>query len=85
MAVTIVLGLYRDNGKENGNYYNIIGYMWGFSYYYSYIYSWYIVVVSGAEIENQDCLSLPSFAHALESVTRRNTKSLPLNPKTPKP
>ena len=34
-----ILGLYRDNGKENGNYYNIIGYMWGFSYYYSYIYN----------------------------------------------
>ena len=24
-----VLGLYRDNGKENGNYYIIIGYILG--------------------------------------------------------
>ena len=24
------IGLYRDNGKENGNYYSIKGYMFGF-------------------------------------------------------
>ena len=24
-----ILGLYRDNGKENGNYYSIIGYILG--------------------------------------------------------
>ena len=27
-----VLGLYRDNGKENGNYYIIIGYILGLYY-----------------------------------------------------
>ena len=25
----VILGLYRDNGKENGNYYSITGYMLG--------------------------------------------------------
>ena len=25
-----ILGLYRDNGKENGNYYIITGYILGF-------------------------------------------------------
>ena len=25
------MGLYGDNGKENGNYYIIVGYMLGFS------------------------------------------------------
>ena len=25
----VILGLYRDNGKENGNYYIIIGYILG--------------------------------------------------------
>ena len=25
----ILLGLYRDNGKENGNYYSIVGYILG--------------------------------------------------------
>ena len=29
MIVRNILGLYRDNGKENGNYYNIVGYMLG--------------------------------------------------------
>ena len=24
------MGLYRDNGKENGNYYNILGFIWGY-------------------------------------------------------
>ena len=28
--VGVVLGLYRDNGKENGNYYN--GVMWGLGF-----------------------------------------------------
>ena len=26
METTIILGVIRDNGKENGNYYNIGGY-----------------------------------------------------------
>ena len=25
-----ILGLYRNNGKENGNYYSMIGYILGF-------------------------------------------------------
>ena len=25
-----ILGLYRDNGKENGNNYNFGGYIWGY-------------------------------------------------------
>ena len=25
----VILGLYRDNGKENGSYYIIIGYIFG--------------------------------------------------------
>ena len=32
METTIILGLYRDNGKENGNYFIIAGYIgviWG--------------------------------------------------------
>ena len=28
METTIMLGFYGDNGKENGNYYNI-GVLWG--------------------------------------------------------
>ena len=27
--IRAILGLYRDNGKENGNYYSIIGYILG--------------------------------------------------------
>ena len=26
-----ILGLYRDNGKENGNYYSIIGIYWDYT------------------------------------------------------
>ena len=33
------LGLYRDNGKENGNYYIITGYILGLYWSYS-IYPW---------------------------------------------
>ena len=30
METTIVYwGLYEDNGKENGNYYSILGFIWG--------------------------------------------------------
>ena len=33
----IILGSYWDNGRENGNYYNIIGYIlglyWGYIHY----------------------------------------------------
>ena len=25
LLIGVILGLYRDNGKENGNYYNILG------------------------------------------------------------
>ena len=25
MVIWVILGLYRDNGKENGNYHNILG------------------------------------------------------------
>ena len=25
--ITLILGLYRDNGKENGNYYSILGHI----------------------------------------------------------
>ena len=28
----VILGLYRDNGKENGNYHTIIGYILGLDY-----------------------------------------------------
>ena len=27
--IGVILGIYRDNGKENGNYYSIIGYILG--------------------------------------------------------
>ena len=26
----VILGLYKDNGKENGNYYSILGLYWGY-------------------------------------------------------
>ena len=29
METTIILGLYWDNGKENGNYYSLSGLYWG--------------------------------------------------------
>ena len=29
MIVGNILGLYRDNGQENGNYYNIVGHILG--------------------------------------------------------
>ena len=29
LLLWVILGLYRDNGKENGNYYNIRGYILG--------------------------------------------------------
>ena len=28
-VIGVILGLYRDNGKENGNYYNVIGVILG--------------------------------------------------------
>ena len=33
LAGNIILGLYRDNGKENGNYYIIVGYILGWGEY----------------------------------------------------
>ena len=30
--IRVILGLYRDNGKENGNYYILMGYMLGFHF-----------------------------------------------------
>ena len=29
LLIVLLLGLYRDNGKENGNYHIIIGYILG--------------------------------------------------------
>ena len=27
-SIGVILGLYRENGKENGNYYSILGFYW---------------------------------------------------------
>ena len=29
--IGVILGLYWDNGKENGNYYSILGVYWGYT------------------------------------------------------
>ena len=29
MPLEVILGLYRDNGKENGNYYSMLGFILG--------------------------------------------------------
>ena len=34
----IILGLYWDNGQENGSYYSIIGHIYIYMYIYMYIY-----------------------------------------------
>ena len=33
VPIRVILGLYGDNGKENGNYYSIIGYIWSKLWY----------------------------------------------------
>ena len=48
--IGVLLGISRDNGKENGNYYSIIGYCWGL-YREQWKRKWKLLFYIGATLD----------------------------------